>query len=129
MTGTFNNAIDIHHIFPRVWCENNKLPRDKWNSVVNKAPLAASTNRFISGDAPSEYLARIHKNKQVSDPSLDEFLVSHAIPVDELRSDNFDAFILRRATALLGLIETATGKVVSGRDSEETIKAFGGKLV
>ena len=125
----FNNAIDIHHIFPRVWCENNKLPRDKWNSVVNKAPLAASTNRFISGDPPSEYLARIHKNKQVSDPSLDEFLISHAIPVDELRFDNFDAFILRRATALLGLIETATGKVVSGRDSEETIKAFGGKLV
>lgn len=125
----FNNAIDIHHIFPRVWCENNKLPRDKWNSVVNKAPLAASTNRFISGDAPSVYLSRIHKNKQVSDPSLDEFLVSHVIPVTELRSDNFDAFILCRASALLGLIEAATGKIVSGRDSEETIKAFGGKLI
>ncbi|MDK9719448.1 MAG: hypothetical protein OEL57_16320 [Trichlorobacter sp.] len=125
----FNNAIDIHHIFPRVWCENNKLPREKWNSVVNKAPLAASTNRFISGDAPSEYLSRIHKNKQVAIPSLDEFLVSHAIPVAELRSDNFETFILSRASALLGLIETATGKAISGRDSEETIKAFGGKLV
>ncbi len=40
----FNNAIDIHHIFPRVWCEKQKLPREKWNSVINKAPLAASTN-------------------------------------------------------------------------------------
>ncbi len=124
----FNNAIDIHHIFPRVWCETSKLPREKWNSVVNKAPLAAGTNRFISGDAPSLYLARIQKNKQVSCENLDEFLISHAIPVAELRADDFDSFIRRRASALLGLIEGATGKTVSGRESEETAKAFGGAL-
>ncbi|MBK9027674.1 MAG: DUF262 domain-containing protein [Propionivibrio sp.] len=124
----FNNAIDIHHIFPRVWCENNKLPKEKWNSVVNKAPLAASTNRFISGDAPSIYLPRIQKSKQVPSTDLDVFLVSHVIPVAELRSDDFDGFIRRRASALLGLIESATGKAVSGRDSEETSKAFGGVL-
>ncbi len=124
----FNNAIDIHHIFPRVWCENGELPREKWNSVVNKAPLAAGTNRYISGDAPSLYLARIQKNKQVSGENLDEFLVSHSIPVAELRADDFDSFIRRRASALLGLIEGATGKAVSGRESEETAKAFGGVL-
>ncbi len=124
----FNNAIDIHHIFPRVWCEANRLPREKWNSVVNKAPLAAGTNRFISGDAPSLYLSRIQRNKQVSPESLDEFLVSHSIPVAELRTDDFDSFIRLRASALLGLIEGATGKAVSGRESEETTKAFGGAL-
>lgn len=124
----FNNAIDIHHIFPRVWCEG-KFPREKWNSVVNKAPLAASTNRFISGDAPSIYLARIQKNKQVSGEHLDEFLVSHVIPVADLRADDFDAFIRNRASALIGLIEQATGKTISGRDSEETVKAFGGGLL
>lgn len=124
----FNNAVDIHHIFPRAWCEANKLPREKWNSVVNKAPLAAGTNRFISGDAPSLYLSRIQKNKQVSSESLDEFLISHVIPVAELRADDFDNFIRRRAAALLGLIENATGKAVSGRESEETAKAFGGAL-
>lgn len=124
----FNNAIDIHHIFPRAWCEAKKLPREIWNSVVNKAPLAAGTNRFISGDAPSLYLSRIENNKQVSPASLDQFLVSHVIPVAELRADNFDAFIRRRASSLLTLIEESTGKVVSGRDSEETAKAFSGPL-
>lgn len=124
----FNNAIDIHHIFPRAWCESNKLPREKWNSVVNKAPLAAGTNRFISGDAPSVYLSRIQKNKQVSSENLDQFLVSHVIPIAELRGDDFDSFIRLRASALLGLIEGATGKIMSGRDSEETAKAFGGPL-
>lgn len=125
----FNNAIDIHHIFPRAWCESNKLPRERWNSVVNKAPLAAGTNRFIGGDAPSVYLSRIQKNKQVSPASLDQFLVSHSIPITELRGDDFDSFIRLRASALLGLIEDATGKDVSGRDSGETAKAFGGALI
>ncbi|WP_186136292.1 DUF262 domain-containing protein [Burkholderia gladioli] len=124
----FNNAIDIHHIFPRAWCEKQKLPKDKWNSVVNKAPLAAGTNRFISGDAPSVYLGRIEKAKQVPPHSLDEFLVSHVIPAPVLRADDFDAFIRLRAGALLNLIEQATGKAVSGRDSEDTVKAFGGAL-
>lgn len=124
----FNNAIDIHHVFPRAWCEKQKLPREKWNSVVNKAPLAAGTNRFIGGDAPSAYLARIEKDKKVAQNDLDAFLTSHAIPVQALRADDFDAFIRQRAAALLKLIEQATGKAVAGRDSEETIKAFGDKL-
>lgn len=124
----FNNAIDIHHIFPRAWCEKQKLPKDKWNSVINKAPLAASTNRFISGDAPSAYLGRIQKAKQVPPNSLDEFLTSHVIPVAALRADDFDVFIRLRAVALLTLIEAAIGKAVSGRDSEDTIKAFGAAL-
>lgn len=125
----FNNAIDIHHIFPRAWCEKQKLPKEKWNSVVNKAPLAASTNRFISGDAPSHYLGRIQKAKQVPASSLDEFLVSHQISVNAIRSDDFDGFIRLRAIALLSLIEQATGKNVSGRDSEDTVKAFGAALL
>jgi hypothetical protein len=126
----FNNAIDIHHIFPRVWCEKQipKLPKDKWNSVVNKAPLAAGTNRFISGDAPSIYLGRIQKAKEVPADSLDAFLTSHVIPVAALRADDFDGFIRLRAAALLGLIEAAMGKAVSGRDSEDTVKAFGAAL-
>jgi hypothetical protein len=125
----FNNAIDIHHLFPRVWCETNKLPREKWNSVVNKAPLAAGTNRFISGEAPSSYLSRIEKNKALNGSDLDKFLLSHVIPVAELRADDFDGFIRLRASALLDLIEGATGKAVSGRDSDETKKAFGGVLL
>lgn len=124
----FNNAIDIHHIFPRAWCEKQELPKEKWNSVINKAPLAAGTNRFISGDAPSVYLGRIQRAKQVPPHSLDEFLASHVIPVPALRADDFDAFIRLRAAALLSLIEKATGKSVSGRDSEDTVKAFGGAL-
>ncbi len=124
----FENAIDIHHVFPRAWCEKAALPRAKWNSVVNKAPLAASTNRFIGGEAPSSYVKRIQNIKKVDQESLDGFLESHVIPVDPLRTDDFDNFIRERAASLLGLIEAATGKEISGRDSLETQLAFGGAL-
>lgn len=124
----FNNAIDIHHVFPRAWCETQKLPREKWNSVINKAPLAAGTNRYIGGDAPSIYLPRIQKHKQVDAQNLDIFLDTHLIPVQQMRNDDFEGFIRGRASALLNLIEAATGKSVSGRDSEETVSSFGAVL-
>jgi hypothetical protein len=124
----FNNAVDIHHVFPRAWCEGKKLPREKWNSVVNKAPLAAGTNRYIGGHAPSHYLVRIQNDKQIDAATLDSFLASHSIPVTQLRGDAFDEFIRLRANALLGLVEAATGKQISGRDSQEAINAFGQAL-
>ena len=55
--------------------------------------------------------------------------MSHQISVDAIRSDDFDGFIRLRAIALLSLIEQATGKNVSGRDSEDTVKAFGAALL
>jgi hypothetical protein len=38
LTTYFDQAVDIHHIFPRSHCEKVNYPRQKWNSVVNKAP-------------------------------------------------------------------------------------------
>jgi hypothetical protein len=37
---------------------------------------------------------------------------------------DFDGFLRDRAGRLLNLIEQATGKQVTGRDSDETIRAF-----
>jgi hypothetical protein len=90
--------------------------------------LAAGTNRYIGGHAPSHYLARIQNDKQIDAATLDRFLASHSIPVTQLRGDAFDEFIRLRANALLGLVEAATGKQISGRDSQETINAFGQAL-
>jgi hypothetical protein len=124
----FDKAIDIHHVFPRAWCENQKIKRERWNSVINKTPLAASTNRFIGGYAPSRYLERIENDKGIGRADLDRFLGTHEIEPRLLRSDSFDEFLRDRASRLLGLIEAATGKSVAGRDSEETIQVFGGPL-
>lgn len=120
--------IEIHHIFPQQWFKSNEVNKEKWNSIINKTMLATSTNKFISNDSPSKYLAKIRKDKRISDSDLDEFLASHLIPVKELRVDDFDSFIRIRASKLLDLIAIAMGKPILGCDSEETKKAFGGSL-
>lgn len=124
----FDGAVDIHHIFPRAWCEGAKLAREKWNSVINKTMLAASTNRYIGGVAPSQYLDRIERNKKRMTTDLDQSLTTHALDPALLRTNAFDAFIRDRAGRLLKLIETATGKKVAGKDSEETVREFGAAI-
>lgn len=121
-------SIDIHHIFPKDYCEKQGYPKTKWNSVVNKTPISYSTNREIGGIAPSQYLARIEKKGQVSSEVLDTYLETHFIDVASCRSDAFEDYFLKRAAVILDAIEHATGKAVPGRDSEETKQAFGGSL-
>lgn len=119
---------DIHHIFPQAYCEGEGLPMRKWNSVVNKTPIYASTNRSIGGRAPSEYIKAM-RNKGLSDEQVVSAITSHKVNYDLLAADDFDAYFVDRAIKLLNRIEKATGKSISGRDSEETIKEFGQALL
>lgn len=119
---------DIHHIFPQAYCEGKEYPVRKWNSVVNKTPIYASTNRSIGGRAPSEYIKTM-KNKGLSDEMVVAAITSHKIDYELLSTDNFDKYFVDRAVKLLNRIEKATGKAISGRDSEETIKEFGCSLI
>jgi hypothetical protein len=128
LTTYFDEAVDIHHLFPKAHCESRDYEKDRWNSIVNKAPLTARTNRTIGGRAPSEYLALIQQRHRIADDRMNAILSSHAVDPVHIRADDFEAFLRARAGALLDLVETATGKQISGRDSEETIKAFGGAL-
>ena len=116
---------DIHHIFPRAYCEKAGLDRTKWNSIVNKTPLIARTNREIGGVAPSKYLPRIMKDAVISEDTLDRVFESHLIDYDALAADDFDAFFADRAKKLLDAIESAMGKEVPDRASDETVAAFG----
>ena len=121
--------IDIHHIFPKDYCEKNNYPRAKWNSVVNKTPITYSTNREIGGVAPSKYLSKIEKKGKVDPTTLNEYVETHWIDVDSLRTDAFNDHIISRAITLLDRISDAMGKRIAGRDSEEVVAAFGRELM
>ncbi|MCB1919592.1 MAG: DUF262 domain-containing protein [Candidatus Competibacteraceae bacterium] len=119
-------ALDIHHIFPRDWCEKNGIPRKRYNTVVNKTPISYKANRMIGGSAPSQYLQKIQKHSQVliGDADMNAILGSHFIPADPLRADDFTAFYQARKQNLLALIEKAMGKqavaVTMPEEEEET---------
>ncbi len=115
--------IDIHHIFPRSYCIKSGLPEEKWDSVINKTPISYITNREIGGAAPSEYLK--HIAAKVDRSSLTAYLASHWISMEDCETDDFDAFMRHRATALLDAVSAAMGKRIVGRDSEEIVQKFG----
>lgn len=119
---------DIHYIFPKDYCEKQCYSKEKWNSVINKTPITYSTNREIGGVAPSKYLVRIEAKGQVDSEELNTYLKSHWIDVESCRNDDFNSHIVHRAKMLLNAIENATGKSISGKDSDEVVKLFGVEL-
>jgi len=128
ITNYFDMAVDIHHIFPRAYCQSKGFSSDLWNSSVNKAPLSAKTNRIIGGKAPSTYVSTLQREYSMESERLDELLRSHQIAPVILRADQFYEFIRDRASKLLDLIEKAMNKKVTDRNSEEVMQAFGGSL-
>lgn len=119
----FNEDVDIHHIFPKRWCQEQKIPQAEYDSVINKTPLSYQTNRIIGGVAPSCYLAKLENGKPPAIPmigsdQLNGHLRTHLIDPALLRADNFKGFMADRQKQLLLLIEAATGKQVY-RDTEE----------
>ena len=73
------NAIDIHHVFPRHWCASNNIESWVADCIVNKTALDAHTNRRIGSNAPSVYLSRIESGDGIEPHVLDGFLRSHDI--------------------------------------------------
>lgn len=120
---------DIHHIFPQDYCMKMNYDKKKWNSIINKTPLYFSTNRYIGGIAPSDYINKIEKNKNIEKEKIKIYVESHLIDYDLLYSNNFEEHIITRAINILNEIEKATGKKITDRTSEDVINYFGRALI
>ncbi|KAF1723488.1 GmrSD restriction endonuclease domain-containing protein [Pseudoxanthomonas japonensis] len=105
-------ALDIHHIFPRDWCEKQGIARRRYDTIINKTPISYKANRMIGGAAPSSYLASLqaHRQVQLDTVGMDVLLKSHRIPTEALRADDFDTFYAQRQQNLMSLIEGVMGK-------------------
>jgi len=119
LAGYFDEAIDIHHLFPQSWCQSHGVDMGRCNSIVNKTPISAKTNRMIGGNAPSDYLARLQKSAEITPDVMDDILRSHLADPAHMRADDFDAFYAAREAAILERIEAAMGKPVIGGSAEE----------
>ena len=116
----FDENVDVHHVFPESWAKQQGIGPEVYNSIINKTPLSARTNRIIGGVAPSAYLDRLEKGGERIPPiavdRLESILRTHEIDVSLMRSNDFDAFFVDRRERLLKLIETAMGKPAARED-------------
>ena len=113
------DAIDIHHVFPRHWCASHDVQWWIADCIVNKTALDAHTNRRIGGNAPSVYLSRIESGDRIEPHVLDGFLRSHDIDPAVLRRDDFAQFFNQRFESLIRHAERAMGKPVNRRPGRD----------
>jgi len=106
----YDDSIDIHHIFPTDYCNKKGISKDLCNSIINKSPLSALTNRSIGGKSPSIYLKLIEEEKNIDADTLNKILETHLIDVDAIRSDDFNTFFEKRKEALYCKILKAMGQ-------------------
>ncbi|MFD9663470.1 DUF262 domain-containing protein [Rhodococcus sp. NPDC059968] len=111
-------AVDIHHVFPQKWCNDNGIDDEHRESIVNKTAISARTNRVIGGSAPSAYLTVIKNRAQIDADRLDQLLETHLVNAERLRTDDFDGYFRERRESLCQLVEKAIGKPVQ-RDTDE----------
>lgn len=114
----FDEKVDIHHIFPRDYCKSKKINVSLCDSIINKTPLSAKTNRIIGGKAPSIYLASLEHRAEITPERMNQILSSHLIDSLAIHSDDFETYFNARKEALLQHIETAMGKTIT-RDSTQ----------
>lgn len=121
----FEEQLDIHHIFPKAWCEKSNIDQKKYDSIINKTALSYTTNRIIGGNAPSSYLQKLRDQEKFDINRQKQILISHAIDVEKILSDDFHSFYQKRREALLQRIERATGKsVIRQNQSYENNEPF-----
>jgi hypothetical protein len=109
----FDERIDIHHIFPKKWCQDNNINSRFYDSIVNKTAISARTNRMIGSNSPSIYLNRLQTNAAIDTDRMDEILKSHVIDPALLRANDFEGLLRHREDALLTRIEKAMGKTIA----------------
>lgn len=117
----FDESVDIHHIFPKDWCIRQGIEPKHYDSIVNKTPLSAKTNRTVGNKAPSAYLTLLQQQAGIGEQRMDEILESHNIYPLAARLDEFYEFFRMREAELLRRIENAMGKPVVGVSSPQEI--------
>ena len=123
LTSFFDEVIDIHHIFPQAWCKKQAqeklgvaIPPRIFDSVINKAPLSARTNRIIGGNAPSRYLSRL----KLDNEHINETIKLSDIDPKCLENDDFVSVFVNRGVALMSKISDAMGRELS--DGEQVFR-------
>ncbi|KAB7740878.1 hypothetical protein F2P47_07495 [Parvibaculum sedimenti] len=103
--------LDDHHIVPASWGREH-LGGSRINTILNRAPLIAETNRHVIGDRlPNQYLPELmtDNGREHVLAILESHLISaHAVDIlirPNFGPGDFDDFIAERRSTILSAIE------------------------
>ena len=101
---------DMHHIFPKKWCDQNGISNEQKESIANLTLIDSATNKIISGRAPSLYLPDLQKRAGITEQEMNLILESHLIPAEAMRNDDFRTCHKGRAKNLKNMVVEVIGQ-------------------
>lgn len=100
---------EYHHLFPDARLRSLNRQDHEIYRALNCALVTWRTNRNMSDKEPERYLAERRTPDDPTDEEIRSRLESHLIPMEEMVSGDYDAFLDRRAE----LVEAAMRKLCS----------------
>lgn len=97
----WQNNKEYHHIFPKAYLAGMAVPPNRINALCNFALISSSSNKIISDEKPSVYLAKCRAT--MGGEHFSSVLASNLISEEALYAaldDDFDAFTAARAKSL-----------------------------
>ena len=119
----YADSLEVHHIFPKKYCAIKKLPKEKFDCIINKTLILRNTNKVIGDNPPSVYLETIENKTGLAGAEVDEILKAHFIDPALCRADDFHAFLADRAKEIFGAVEQLTKRKISDREEVEKFLA------
>lgn len=96
------NRGEFHHLYPQRFLKSEGRGIRDINRLANFAVISAADNKTLGGRAPSEYKANMNHG------NLSSVLSSATVP-ESLFDDDYDAFLIARASQLAELARKLTG--------------------
>jgi len=101
LLGDKKDPVDDHHIFPRAFLDECKVPAGLRDCILNRTFIDSDTNKHLSKRSPSDYFSEIRM--KWGEKGSDALFESHLLPDGDdspLLKDDFEAFLAWRKQAL-----------------------------
>jgi len=115
-----SNAKENHNFFPYSLREKFNTSEDGINSIVNLAFISQSLNREISATMPSDYIDKYSNHNHNIETHLETHFIDAKV-LEAIEKDDYNAFLVARATLIMNRILEVTATPVNNIPSSKDI--------
>lgn len=111
--------LEVHHIFPKSWCDSRRIEQEHYNSVANLVEVPESIHKPLSSNSP-KYLFQTLVDpesvgpkwkdiKKIEEEKVKDIFKKNKMNKELLAENDFKNFIEDREKKLTKLVEQAVG--------------------
>ena len=96
----WQNSKEFHHFFPQAFLRTKGVAASRIGALANMVYLSSASNKLISDQAPSEYVAKLIAEHGAEARAWLETNLVNDDAIDAALADDYDAFLVARANVI-----------------------------